>query len=171
LLFTGNKYPVAHQLTEASGVQPTPDQPVIAIWLDVMAVFRRLFMPYSMKYGLAAGVSYADHGRDLLHRLLKENVLCSTKSLGFLRPNLYALVQNAEILNGSVRVADLLDQTDTELPILSKEELMGITLGPLSVDASHGYMTGYHEEDVLVTQPANYVDLPTYHQLASQVLV
>ena len=166
---SGNKFPVAYQLTEASGVLPTPHRSTIAIWLDVMAVFRRSATPYSLKYGLAPGVSYSDHGRDLRYRLTKENVLCSTKGLIFNRPNLYALVQNGEIQNGTVRVANLLNPNHTELPVLSREELMGITLGPLSVDASHGYLTGYHEDDVLALQQGNYQNPAVFHHLASQV--
>ena len=46
---SGNKFPVAHQLTEASGTPPTPDLPVISVWLDVMAVFRRNSKPYYLR--------------------------------------------------------------------------------------------------------------------------
>ena len=65
---SGNKYPIAHQLTEASGTLPTPDLPAIAIWLDVIAIIRRCLKPYHLRYALPPGVSYSDHGRDLLHR-------------------------------------------------------------------------------------------------------
>ena len=166
---SGNKYPVAHQLTEASGTQPTPELPAIGIWLDVMAVLRRLAKPYHLQYGLAPGVTYSDHGRDLLARLMKENVLCSSKGLIFNRPDLFNLVSNAEIRNGSVRMANLLAQNETELPILSVEELMGITLGPMTVKSSHGYLTGYHEEDVLVLQQGNYQTPGNFHHQAAQV--
>ena len=166
---SGNQCPVAHQLTDASGVQPTPDLPVISIWLDVMCVLRRLYTPYTLRYGLAPGVSYSDHGRDLRNRLLKENVLCCTKGLIFNRPNLFALVTNREIQTGAVRMANLLRPNQTELPGLTPEQLMGITLGPHSVDSSHGYLTGYNEEDTLATQQGNYQDPDTYHQQASQV--
>ena len=60
---SGNFAPLSHQLTWASGSQPTPDLPTISVWLDVMAVFRRNAKPYSFKYPLAPGVTYADHGR------------------------------------------------------------------------------------------------------------
>ena len=60
---SGNFAPLSHQLTWASGSQPTPELPTIAVWLDVMAVFRRNAKPYRMKYALAPGVTYADHGR------------------------------------------------------------------------------------------------------------
>ena len=166
---SGNLFPIAHQLTYASGVQPTPDLPVIHVWLDVMCVLRRLSTPYHLKYGLAPGVTYRDHGRDLLFRLLKENVLCSTKGLVFNRPNPFALLTNAELLSGSVTMVNLLDTNATELPRLSPEELMGITLGPFAVDNSHGYLTGYQEEDTLVLQQANYQTPDNYHQQASQV--
>ena len=53
--------------------------------------------------------------------------------------------------------------------MLTREELMGITLGPLSVDSSMGYMTGYQEEDVLAMQQGNYQDPDAYHQQAAQV--
>ena len=166
---SGNKFPLAHQFGEASGTQPTPDLPVISIYLDVISVLRRKRKPYMLKYGLAPGVSYSDHGRDLLFRLTKENVLSSTKGLIFNRPNLYALVTNRELRNGTVRMANLLDQSQTELPKLTPEELMGITLGPLSVDNSRGYLTGYHEEDVQTLQHGNYQDPTNYHHLAAQV--
>ena len=165
----GNQYPIAQQLTRASGVQPTPDQPEISIWLDVMCVLWRLCTPYSLQYGLVPGVSYADHGRDLLMRLTKENSLCGTKGLVFNRPNMFALVTNREILNGSVTMANLMDPRQTELPGLTPEELMGITLGPLSIDSSHGYWTGYQEDDTLAVQQANYQTPGIYHQQASQV--
>ena len=66
-------------------------------------------------------------------------------------------------------MANLLDQSQTELPTLTEEELMGVTLGPLSVDLSHGYLTAYHEEDVLAQQQGNYQTPTNYHQQASQV--
>ena len=53
----GVKFPISHQLMEASGTQPTPDIPVIGIWLDVMAVLRRLTRPYQLRYGLAPNVT------------------------------------------------------------------------------------------------------------------
>ena len=65
---SGNKYPLSHQLTEASGSMPTPDQPKIAIWLDVMAVFRKMSKPYNLQYDLPPGISYSDQGHDLLAR-------------------------------------------------------------------------------------------------------
>ena len=130
-----------------------------------------MLKPYLLKYILAPGVTYSDHGRDTLLRLMKENVLCSTKDLIFQRPDLYRLVTDAEIRNGTVRLANLLDQTQTELPTLTREELTGITLGPLSVDSSQGYVTAYQEEDVLadIDRQGNYVNLQDYHHRASQV--
>ena len=65
LKITGNKTPVPHQYTEASGTMPTPDLPSISIWLDVTAVLRREFKPHQLTYRLPPGVSYSDHGRDL----------------------------------------------------------------------------------------------------------
>ena len=111
---------------EVSNIQPTPDIPVIGIWLDVIAVIRRLSKPYMLKYGLAPGVTYADHGRDLLTRLTKENVLCTTKGLGFNRPNIFDLVTRPELRNGRVRMVNLLNQRQTELPILSVTNLEAI---------------------------------------------
>ena len=166
---SGVKFPISHQLMEASGTQPTPDIPVIGIWLDVMAVLRRLTRPYQLRYGLAPNVTYSDHGRDLLARLTKENVLCTTKGLTYNRQNLFSLVTNAELRSGSVRMCNLLDQRQTELPIMTEEELMGITLGPHAVDSAHGYLTDYHEEDVIVLQQGNYQNPTNYHQQASQV--
>lgn len=166
---SGVKFPISHQLTEASGTQPTPDIPVIGIWLDVMAVLRRLTRPYQLRYGLAPNVTYSDHGRDLLARLTKENVLCTTKGLTYNRQNLFNLVSNAELRNGSVRMCNLLNQRQTELPIMSEEELMGITLGPHSVDSGQGYLTDYHEDDVIVLQQGNYQNPTNFHQQASQV--
>ena len=166
---SGNQFPVAHQLTVASGVQPTPDLPTISIWLDVMCVLRRLYAPFCLQYGLAPGVTYSDHGRDLLFRLTKENVLCTSKGLVFNRQNIFALVTNGELQNGSVRFADLMNPRQTELPSLTVEELMGITLGPVAVNNSCGYLTGYIEEDTLQLQQGNYVNPANYHQQASQV--
>ena len=166
---SGNQCPLPHQLTMASGVQPTPELPVISIWLDVMCVFRREGKPFNLKYELAPGVSYSDHGRDLLFRLTKENVLCSTKALVFNRLNPFALVTDRELRNGSVTQADLLVANQTTLPALTREELMGITLGPFSVDRSHGYWTGYNEADTLAVNQGNYVNPDHYHQQASQV--
>ena len=60
---SGNFAPLPHQLNMASGSPPTPDLPSIQVYLDVMAVFRRNAKPYHMKYSLAPGVTYADHGR------------------------------------------------------------------------------------------------------------
>ena len=165
---SGVKYPVAHQLLEASGTQPTPHLPVIDIWLDVIAVLRRRAKPYYLKYELAPGVTYGDHGRDLLYRLTRENSLCTTKGLVYNR-DLFALVTNNKLQTGSVRIANLLDQRQTELPVLTKAELMGITLGPFSVEAGEGYLTGYHEEDVLAMQQGNYQNPGNYHFNASQV--
>ena len=50
LKLSGNISPIAHQLTEASGTQPTPNLPKIAIWLDVMTEIRRLSKPYYLRY-------------------------------------------------------------------------------------------------------------------------
>ena len=166
---SGVKFPVSHQLTAASGTQPTPDIPAIGIWADVMAVIRRLAKPYMLKYGLAPGVSYADHGRDLLFRMEKENVLCTLNGLRWNRPNNFDLVLNHELRSGAVRMVNLLNQRETELPILTVEELTGYTLGPFSVESAHGYLTGFHEEDVIAQQQGNYQTPANYHQLASQV--
>ena len=166
---SGVKFAVAHQLTAASGTQPTPEIPAIGIWADTMAVIRRLSKPYMLKYGLAPGVSYSDHGRDLLFRLGKENVLCTLNGLRWNRPSIFDLVTNRELRSGAIRMVNLLDQSATELPILTIEELMGITLGPFSVESSHGYLTGFHEEDVLAQQQGNYQTPANFHQLASQV--
>lgn len=166
---SGNQTPVPHQLLEACHVQPTPDLPSIAVYLDVMAVFRRSATPYYLKYDLVPGVSYSDHGRDLLFRMRKENVLCTTKGLGFNRPNIFALVRNGELAAGTVRLVNLLDQSQTELPTLTREQLIGMCLGPYSVDISQAYVTAYHEEDVRVLQHGNYQNPAQYHQDASQV--
>ena len=125
--------------------------------------------PYHLKYGLVPGVTYADHGRDLLNRLLKENVLCSIKGYIFLRPDLFKLVTANELRIGTVRLANLLDQNQTGLPAMSMEGVMGFTLGPLSVDSSPAYVSEIQEENVLAGIQGNYVDLPNYHQQASQV--
>ena len=121
------------------------------------------------RYPLAPGVTYADHGRDLLSRLTKENSLCSTKGLGFLRRNPFAIPTQRELNTGIVRVANLLDPDQTELARLTVEELIGITLGPFQVETSREYITGIQEEDVLAAQQGNYVDPVNFHQLASQV--
>ena len=166
---SGNLYPVAHQLTEPSGIMPTPEIPKIGIWLDVMAVIRRRFKPYNLRYDLAPGVTYSDHGRDLLSRLTKENVLCSSKGLVFARPDPFANISVAELRNGTVTRINLLNQRQTELPTLSVEELMGITLGPLSVDAAMGYTTTLQEKNVKNGQLGDYVNPATFHQQAQQV--
>ena len=67
---SGCKYPISQQLTEAAGVLPTPDLSRHNIWLDVMAVLRREAKPYMLKYPLAPGVTYADHGHDLRFRYI-----------------------------------------------------------------------------------------------------
>ena len=72
---SGNTYPVPHQLLEPCGVPPCPNLPKIELWLEVMAAFRRSMTPYNLKYPLVPGVSYGDHGKDLVLRLEKENVL------------------------------------------------------------------------------------------------
>ena len=167
--FSGNKFPLPHQLTAASGSPPTPDLPSIAVWLDVMAVFRRDATPYRMQYPLAPGVTYADHGRDLLARITRENQLCTTKGLVYDRPDLFANVTNRELATGSVRMINLMNIAETELPQLTPEELGGITLGPLSKDVTSGYLTSYQEQDAQVLQHGNYVDPDTFHQQASQV--
>ena len=49
---------------------------------------------------------------------------------------------------------------------------MGITLGPLPVNLSHGYLTEFHELDVLALQhQGHYQNQAVYHQQASQVLI
>lgn len=166
---SGHQGKIAHQLTLASGVQPTPDLPSIHVWLDVMCVLRRLMTPYYLQYPLAPGVTYSDHGQDMRDRMPKENVLCSTKGLGFLRADPYALVRQGELNNGTVRMANLYDRNQTGLPAMTEAVFMGITLGPHAADHSHGYLTDYHEEDILAMQQGNYVDPDTYHQQASQV--
>ena len=107
--------------------------------------------------------------RDLLARLTKENVLCTTKGLQFDRPDIFALVTNRELAERRVRMVNIMDIQQTELPALTQEVLGGITLGPLSKDVTGGYLTSYHEQDVQVLQHGNYVDPDTYHQQASQV--
>ena len=168
---SGNQSTLPWQLTLASGVQPTPDLPTIHVWLDVMCVLRRLMTPYYLQYPLAPGVTYSDHGQDLRDRLPKENVLCSTKGLGFIRPDPYALVRQGELNNGTVRMANLFDRNQTGLPSMTEAVFMGLTLGPHAADQSPGYLTDYLEEDVLALQQGNYVDPDTYHQQASQVLL
>jgi len=105
----------------------------------------------------------------LLARLTKENILCTTKGLQFARPNIFALITNRELARGSVRMVNLLNIQQTELPALTPEVLSGITLGPLSKDVTGGYLTSYHEQDVQILQHGNYVDPDTHHQQASQV--
>ena len=114
-------------------------------------------------------VSYYPFLRDLLARLTKENILCTTKGLQFARPNIFALITNRELARGSVRMVNLLNIQQTELPALTPQVLSGITLGPLSKDVTGGYLTSYHEQDVQILQHGNYVDPDTYHQQASKV--
>ena len=166
---SGNMYPLSHQLTEPSGTLPTPDLPKIHIWLDVQAAFRRRDKPFELKYGLAPGVTYSDHGRDLLSRLTKENALCCTKGLGFNRPDLFARVTQREIRDGTVRIANLLNAVQTELPALTEEEIMGITLGPLKADVTGGYLTSMNEDSVIAAEQDNYQNPANFHQLAQQV--
>ena len=90
-----------------------------------------------------------------------ECTLYTTKGLTYNRQNLFSLVTNAELRNGSVRMCNLLNQRQTELPIMTEEELMGITLGPHAVDSAHGYLTDYHEEDVIVLQHRTTRTQPT----------
>ena len=94
--------------------------------------------------------------------------MCTTKNLGFKR-ELYASVRNRELRDNTVRMVNLLDPRQTLLPQLSVAEYMGITLGPASYDSFHGYMTEYHEQDVLAIQQANYQDPVSYHTSAAQV--
>ena len=167
---SGNKYPVSHHLTNAAGVQPTPHLPGISIWHDVMCVLRRRMTPYYLKYELAPGVTYSDHGQDLRDRLPKENVLCSTKSLVFNRPDPYALVRAPELNNGSVIRANLLDPNQTRLPAWTEAVLMGYTLGPGPVKSARGYLTDIQEKAVMAyLNQGNYHDPDQFHQLAAQV--
>ena len=166
---SGNKFPVSQQLTRASGSPPTPDLPTIHVVQEVMAVLRRNAKPYRLKYGLAPGVTYADHGRDLLARLTKENALCSTKGLVYNRQNIFAHVTPRELANGTVRRVNILNLAETNLPVMAPEELSGITLGPLSKDVTGGYITSFQEKNAQVHQQGNYVDPDNYHQMASQV--
>ena len=108
-----------------------------------------------------------------IFRLLKENVLCSTKSLTFNRNNIFSLVSNAELNNGTVQMVNLLDPVQTELPVLTIEELNDLMLGPYGTKCSHGYISSYHEEDVIAILQAGgqYQNPDTYHQRASQVRI
>ena len=108
------------------------------------------------------------YDRDLLTRLPKQNMLCTTKNLVYNRP-LFTNVRARELRAGTVRMVNLLNPAETGLPFLTLEELGGITLGPLSKDVLAGYLTSFHEQDVQALQHGNYVDPANYHQQASQV--
>ena len=71
----------------------------------------------------------------------------------------------AELRNVTVTRINLLSQRQTELPTLSIEKLMGIMLGPLSVDASTGYTTALQEKkNVKNGQLGDYVNPAKFHQ-------
>ena len=134
-----------------------------------MCVLRRRYTPYYLRYGLAPGVTYSDHGRDLRDRLPKENVLCSSKGLVFNRPDPFALVRAPELNNGSVIRANLLDHNQTHMPRWTEEVLLGYTLGPGPVKSARGYLTGIQEEAVMAFLRGNYQNPDQFHQLADQV--
>ena len=62
LKMSGKTKPIPWQFTLRSGVEPTPELPVIAIWLSVMDVIRRGQAPFILQYDLPPGITQADHG-------------------------------------------------------------------------------------------------------------
>ena len=66
-------------------------------------------------------------------------------------------------------MVNLLNPAETLLPPLSVEEFMDFTLGPVSESSFHGYMTSFHEQDVLAIQQGAYQDPHSYHNQAAQV--
>ena len=92
-------------------------------------------------------------------------MLCTTKNLIFNR-NIFSQATAQEIQTGSVRLVNLLDPQQTQLPHLTIEELNGIQLGPYQVNLSEGYMTDIAEK---TASRMDYQGLDNYYQNSSQI--
>ena len=72
-----------------------------------------------------------------------ENALCSTKTVVWVRPNLFAIPTRAELQRrrGGLRLVNLMDQQQTDLPSFDLAHLNCVAGGPYQVKLANGYIT------------------------------
>ena len=99
-----------------SGVEPTPEQPTIAIWLSIMDIIRRNQQPYILNYPIPPNITMSDHGEMIRKRLTKKNPLCTLNNVIWKRANIFKPPTQAELNNGTVWEANLMDPLTTLLP-------------------------------------------------------
>ena len=70
---SGTNATLCHYWAERSGSQPTPDMPVIFIWLAIINLhIHRTAKPFqNYIYPIPAGVGYGEHGRALIRHIEK----------------------------------------------------------------------------------------------------
>ena len=72
-----------------------------------------------------------------------ENALCSTKTVVWVRPNLFATPTAAELRRGrgGLRLVNLMAPQDTDLPQFDLPHLNCVAGGPYQVKLANGYVT------------------------------
>ena len=124
-----------------------------------MTIFIRM-KQYLHSYPLPPGISHADAGRILLQRyrenqnicfvasiyilrLPMENALCTTKTVIWIRRHLFSVPTAAELQRGrgGLRLVNLMDQQQTNLPTFDLAHLNCVAGGPYQVKLANGYIT------------------------------
>ena len=98
------------------GVEPTPELPVIAIWLALCDILRRRQQPFIYNYEVPPNITMRDHGRVIRYRVDKQNALCQTNGILWKRRNLFQTPSPGELARGDVWVVNLMDPLSSLLP-------------------------------------------------------
>ena len=75
------------------------------------------------------GYTYAEHGADLVHRLIMENCLSHFSGVTWSRPDIYKRPTQAELRRGRVQVVNALNPAETGFFNMNLIELTSMTLG------------------------------------------
>jgi len=176
----GSRGPVPQQLLEAWERNPTPQVSKIFVILMVCAAVEKEYgVPFQLKFELPPGISYQDHGRNLIRRCEILNWLDKFRTGGpgngfnlnrpfpFSRPTPLQLAQGQLGRFGGVRNVNGMRPAQTGFPRLTLgdlTEIAGGSYGPRNADM---YITGIKE---LQVQRHHYTTLRRYTRRVGRVM-
>ena len=149
------------------GIPGFEDQPDIYVWLQVCDVVVRLCSrPFRLSYQTTD--TYAQHGQDLLHRLVMENCLSHFSGITWSRVDIFKKPTQAELRRGLVRRVDALNPAETGFFNINLVDITSMTLGSFQPRQVDKYITMLRRKEVdngifvdLATQDQDMQQLPT----------
>ena len=110
------------------GIPGFEQQSEMYVWLQVCDVIvRTCSSPHRLSYQTTD--TYAQHGQDLLHRLIMENCLSHFSGIAWSRNEIFKKPTRAELRRGHVRQVDPLNPAQTVFFNINLVDLTSMTIG------------------------------------------